>query len=54
MTMARSAGMTKRLPVSSACAQQDISEVLIDRRSAWDAEELGATFSGNVQARTRR
>jgi hypothetical protein len=37
-----------------ACARQDIAEVLIDRRSAWDAEERGATFSGDVQARTRR
>jgi hypothetical protein len=46
--------MTKRLPVSGACARQDISEVLIHSRSAQDAEELGATFSGNVQARTRR
>jgi hypothetical protein len=36
-----------------ACARQGIAEVLIDRRPAWDAEELGATFSGDVQTRTR-
>jgi hypothetical protein len=42
------------LPVSGACARQDIAEVLIDRRPVYDAEELGATFSGNVQTRTRR